>query len=115
MSLSSSKYILTSEDYNFIYQLYQKDGNPLPGMELFFKNWFYWNDNLNLNGKTLSQDSIQSFVKNGCINPPIINFKDDQFWSFIYSKNKNFIFKLSQYFKPKGFDIMDELSKFIAY
>jgi hypothetical protein len=115
MNLSSNEYIPTSEDYNFIYQLYQKDGNPLPGMELFFKNWFYWGDNLELDGQPLSQESIQSFVNNGCINPPIINFKNEQFWSFLYSKDKNFIFKLSQYFKPKGFDIMDELSKFIAY
>jgi hypothetical protein len=115
MIVSSSEYIPTSEDYNFIYQLFEKDGNPLPGMELFFKNWFYWNDDLTLNGKPLSQTSIQGFIDSGCVNPPIINFKNEQFWSFIYAKDKQFVGKLYQYFKPKGFDIMDELSKFIAY
>lgn len=114
MIVASSEYILTSEDYSFIYQMYQKDGNPLPGMELLFKNWFYWNDKLTLNGKPLNQESIKSFVDSGFLNPPIINFKSDQFWSFLSSKDKKFIFKLYQYFKPKGFDILDELSNFIA-
>jgi len=109
-----SKYVPTSEDYIFIYQLYEKDGNPLPGMELFFRNWFYWNDDLKLNGKNLNQESIKEFIDNGCINAPEIDFKNEIFWSFLYSKDKNFVFKLCQYFKPKGFDIMDELSKFIA-
>jgi hypothetical protein len=79
---------------------YDSDDNPI-----------YVNGIRVLANKIETKNNIKDWISRGCPNPPKININNINLLSLLYYEEKPFIFKFNEYFRAKGFDVMEMFSE----